>query len=225
MHLRILKMTLILLLLGNVSCFAGVKGTNDVADRLSRCEEKWCLSVAGPTVPWPSPPTGKTITIEEHPAVTFEIPVGYTRIRSVDYLRMFVYEKNKVLILEEISKEAFPELRENTQDSRMTMAEAGHATFTKTTKDSTPDCPADAKFWQWAMFLKMAFFEENVPVFISRNKSLTLYYLSKKKEAGVMVNQAVIVNDNSPQYILKLKSLNMSLYEFKSILGSTKEKW
>ena len=101
------KRTLILLLVGSVSCFADVKDVNDVADCLSRCEEKWCLSVSGPTVPWPSPPTGKTITIEEHPAVTLEIPVGFTRIRSVDYLLMFVYEKNKALILEEISKEAF----------------------------------------------------------------------------------------------------------------------
>ncbi|CAG1010717.1 hypothetical protein ANAEL_04009 [Anaerolineales bacterium] len=224
MRVIVCKFMVILVIFGCIPCFADVKTLDEVGGRLRRCEEKWCVSVARPPSPWPSHLKAKTIPVEEHPAVTLDIPAGFNRIRSVDYLLMFIYEGNKVLILEEVTKDAFPELREYTSDSRMTMAEAGHATFTKTTKDKAPDCLADAKFWQWSMFFKMAFFEDNSPVYTSRNESLTAYYLSKKREGGALVNEAVIINDNSPDYLLKLKSANMSFEEFKSIIGSIKEK-
>jgi|SRR5450631_691023 len=222
MRITICKLTSILLLLGCLPCFADVKELSEVGDRLRKCEEKWCVSVARPPSPWPTPLNAKTIILEEYPAVTLDIPSGFIRIRSVDYLLMFIYEGKKVLILEEVTKDAFPELREKTLDSRMTMAEAGHATFTKTTKDAAPDCPSDAKFWQWAMFFKMAFFEDDTPVYSSKKGALTAYYLSKKR-AGNLINEAVIINDNSPDYVLKIKSANMSIEEFKSTIGTIKE--
>ena len=223
MRIMICIFTSILLLAGCLSRFADAKALNEVGDRLHKCEEKWCVSVARSPSKWPPHLNATTITVEEHPAVTLDIPTGFIRIRSVDYLLIFIYEGNKILILEEVTKDAFPELRENTMDSRMTMAAAGHATFTKTSKDAVPDCPSDAKFWQWSMFYKMAFFEDDSPVYTSKKESLTAYYLSKKR-ADTLVNEAVIINDNSPNYLLKLKSANMSNEEFNSIIGSIKAK-
>jgi hypothetical protein len=222
MCIMIFKLTSIILLLSCLPCFAGVKELSEVGDRLRKCEEKWCVSIARPPSPWPAPLNAKTITVEEHPAVTLDIPTGYIRIRSVDYLLMFIYEGNKALILEEVTKDAYPELRENTMNSRMTMADAGHATFTKTTRDAAPDCLCDAKFWQWTMFFKMAFFEDDTPVNTSKNGALTVYYASKKR-AGNLVNEAVIINDSSPDYVLKIKSAHMSFEEFTSIIATIRE--
>jgi hypothetical protein len=203
---------------------ADVDDLKDVGNRLRSCEEKWCFSVANPLSPWPPPLKADTVSIEEHPAIVIDIPTGFSRIRKTDYFLMFVYNNKKVLTLEEISKEAFPDLRENTKNSRMTMADAALATFTKTTKDTVPDCTDDMKFWYWAMFFKMAFFENGSTVYASKKGPLTAYYVTSKWNGGAIVNKALIVNGNSPFYLLKLGSANMSFDEFKSIIGTIKEK-
>jgi len=51
-----------------------------------------------------------------------------------------------------------------------------------------------------------------------------VYYLSSKRPGLALVNDAVIINDNNPEYVLKLKSANMTSEEFKSIIGTTREK-
>jgi hypothetical protein len=190
---------------------------------MQKCIEPWCLSVAGPASPWPAPLRTASITIEEHPAVEIDIPTGFKRIRRADYFLMFTYDNKKVLTLEEISKEAFPELRENTKNSKMTMADAAHVIFTKTTKDKSPDFIDDKNYWYWAMYFKSAFFEKNTPVYAGKKGPLTIYYLTGKWNGGVIVNKAVIVNDDSPNYVLKLGSANMTFDEFKSIIGTIKE--
>ncbi len=202
---------------------ADIDELQKVGNRLQKCEEKWCVSVAQPPSTWPSPLKSDSILMEEHPAIEINIPAGFIRIRRTGYLLMFTYPHNKILFLEEISKEAFPKLLENTKNTKMTMADAAHATFTKTTKDKVPDCPDDKKFWYWAMFFKMVFFENGSPVFSSKKDSLTAYYFSEKRNGGPVINEAAIINDNSPDYILKLKSANMSYEEFRSIIGTIKE--
>jgi hypothetical protein len=152
-----------------------------------------------------------------------DIPAGFIRIKRTDYLLMFIYKNKKVLTFEEISREAFPDLHENTKNSKMTMADAAQATFTRTTRDKAPECPDDRKFWYWAMFFKMANFEDGSTVFSCKKKSLTAYYLSEKRNTGTVINKAVVINGNSPDYILKLGSANMSFEEFKSVIGTIKK--
>ncbi len=200
--------------------YAGTDELHEVGKRLQKCEEKWCLSVAQPPSSWPSPLKGDSISIEEHPAIMIDIPAGFIRIKRTDYLLMFIYKNKKVLTFEEISRESFPDLHENTKKSKMTMADAVQATFTRTTRDKAPECPDDRKFWYWAMFLKMAFFEDGSTVFSSKKESLTAYYLSEKRDTGTIINNAVVINGNSPDYILKLGSANMSFEEFKSVIGT-----
>ena len=224
MCLRISAILVVFLLFTSYTVFADTDELVELGNRLQKCEETWCLSVAQPPTPWPHPLITRTISIEEHPAIVIDIPSGFSRMQKTDYLLMFIYDNKKVLSIEEITKEAFPELRENTKNSKMTMADAAHATFTKTTKVKAPECPDDKKFWYWSMFFKMAFFENDHPVFSSKKGSLTIYYLSSKVSGGVLKNTAVIVNDSSPYYILKLGSANMSFDEFKSIIGTIKEK-
>ena len=79
--------------------------------------------MAQPPTPWPQPLKNRTISIEEHPAIVIDIPPGFSQIRSVDYFLMFIYDNKKVLSSEEITKDAYPELRENTKNSKMTMAD------------------------------------------------------------------------------------------------------
>lgn len=224
MRLRISAILVVVLLFASSAVFADTDELVELGNRLQKCEERWCLSVAQPPTPWPHPLITRTISIEEHPTIVIDIPSGFSRMRRTDYFLMFIYDNKKVLTIEEITKEAFPELRENTKNSKMTMADAAHATFTKTTKVKVPECPDDKKFWYWSMFFKMAFFENDHLVFSSKKGSLTMYYLSSKLNGGVLKNTAVIVNDSSPHYILKLGSANMSFDEFKSVIGTIKEK-
>lgn len=197
---------------------------HDLINRLRTCEETWCHSVANAPSLWPQPCTTNTISIEVQPAIVVDIPAGFLQIRKTGYFLMFIYENKKVLTMEELSKEAFPELSARTENARLTMADAVHATFTRTTKDTPPVCPDDAQFWYWAMFFKMTFFENRFPVFSSKKGPLTVYYLSSKRPGMALVNDAVIINDNNPEYVLKLKSANMTLEEFKSIISTTREK-
>ena len=197
---------------------------HELGNRLRTCGETWCRSVANAPSLWPQPCTTNTISIEVQPTIVVDIPAGFLQIRKTGYFLMFIYKNKKVLTMEELSKEAFPELSARTKNARLTMADAVHATFTRTPKDTPPACPDDAQFWYWAMFFKMTFFENSFPVFSSQKGPLTVYYLSSKRPGMALVNDAVIINDNNPEHILKLKSTNMTLKEFKSIIGTTREK-
>jgi hypothetical protein len=100
------------------------------------------------------------------------------------------------------------------------MADAARATFTRTTRDKVPERLDDRYFWNWAMLFKTAFFENGVPVQASRKDTLSAYYLSTRRKGRKLVNEALIINEKSPGYILKLKSVNMTFEEFKGIIGS-----
>lgn len=137
---------------------------------------------------------------------------------------MFIYPDKKILTLEELSRDAFPELRENTRKARLSMADAIHAIFTKTVKDKAPEHQDDKLFWYWAMFFKSVFFEKDTTVLSGKKGHLSAYYLTSTWDGKAEVNKAVIVNGNSPIYALKLDSANMTFDEFKSIIGTIKEK-
>lgn len=47
---------------------------SELAERVSKCDERWCISVANPPSSWPSPLKSDTIAVEEHPSIVIEIP-------------------------------------------------------------------------------------------------------------------------------------------------------